>query len=241
VTSQVERDFDRIALLPDDPWDHNRHYHALLLRELPARCERVLEIGCGTGELSRLLAARSRSVLAIDLSSNMIRLARERSADVPNLELRLADAATWEIPRESFDCVASVATLHHLDAAATLARMRDALAPGGTLLVLDLFRVSGPGDFAASALAVPLNLLLRLARTGRPRAHPDVRRAWEEHGRHDRYPTLGEVRALCARLLPGARVRRHLFWRYSIVWRKGVGGPGLGNAPDFPGASPGSR
>jgi SAM-dependent methyltransferase len=241
MTSQVERDFDRIALLPDEAWDHNRHYHALLLRELPPRCERALEIGCGTGELSRLLAARSRSVLAIDLSPNMIRLARERSRGVPNLEFRVADAATWEIPRESFECVASIATLHHLDTAATLARMRDALALGGTLLVLDLFRASGPGDLAASALAAPLNVLLRLAKTGRPRARADVRRAWEEHGRHDRYPTVAEVRALCARLLPGARVRRHLFWRYSIVWRRSAGAAGLRDETNVPGTPNGSR
>jgi SAM-dependent methyltransferase len=220
MTSQVERDFDRIALLPDDPCDHNRHYHELLLRELPSSCERALEIGCGTGEFSRLLAARCRFVLAIDLSPNMVRLARERSPGFTNLELRVADAASLALPREGFDCVASIATLHHLDAAALLARMRDALAPGGTLLVLDLFRVAGLPDLAASALAAPLNGVLRLAKTGRLRAHPAARRAWEEHGRRDRYPSVDEVRALCASLLPGARVRRHLFWRYSIVWRK---------------------
>ncbi len=240
MTSQVERDFDQIALLPDDAWDHNRHYHTLLLRELPTRRERALEIGCGTGELSRLLAARFRSVLAIDLSPNMVRLARERSR-APNLEFRVADAATWAFPRESFDCVASIATLHHLDAATTLARMRDALAPGGTLLVLDLFRASGPGDLAASALAAPLSVFLHLAKTGRPRPHADVRRAWEEHGRHDRYSTVGEVRALCARLLPGARVRRHLFWRYSIVWRKDAGAAGLHDETSVPGTPSRSR
>jgi hypothetical protein len=48
----------------------------------------------------------------------------------------------------------------------------------------------------------------------------EVRRAWAEHGRLDRYPRVGQVRKICRELLPGARVRRHLFWRYSIVWRK---------------------
>jgi len=220
MTSQVERDFDRIALLPDDPWDHNRHYHDLLLRELPPSCGRALEIGCGTGEFSRLLAARSRQVLAIDLSPNMIRLARDRSRGFANLEFRVADAESLELPREGFDCVASIATLHHLETAATLARWREALAPGGVLLVLDLFRPSRLRDLGASAVAFPLNVLVRLAKTGRLRPHPQLRCAWEAHGRHDRYPSLGEVRSLCAALLPGARVRQHLFWRYSIVWRK---------------------
>lgn len=241
MTSQVERDFDRIALLPDDGWDHNRHYHALLLRELPEHCGRALEIGCGTGELSRLLAARSGSVLAIDLSPNMIRLARERSPGFTNLEFRVADAASFELPREAFDCVTTIATLHHLDAAALLARLRDALAPGGVLLVLDLFRASRLRDLGASALAFPLNALVRLAKTGRLRPRPEVRGVWEAHGRHDRYPSLGEVRVLCAGVLPGARVRQHLFWRYSIVWRKGAGAAGLRDEPTLPGTPNGSR
>jgi SAM-dependent methyltransferase len=224
VTSRVERDFDRIALLPRDPWDHNRLYHGILLRELPARFGSALEVGCGSGEFSRLLAARASHVLALDLSPNMIRLARERGRDLPNVEFEIADAAAWSFPRERFDCVASIATLHHLDAPAILARMRDALAPGGTLLVLDLFRGSGLRDLLSSAVALPLNGLGRLARTGRLRPPREVRRAWREHGRHDRYLAMGEVRAHCGSLLPGARVRQHLFWRYSMVWRKEDGG-----------------
>jgi hypothetical protein len=51
-------------------------------------------------------------------------------------------------------------------------------------------------------------------------APKEVRAAWEDHGKTDSYPTMPEVRALCAEILPGARVRQHLLWRYSIVWRK---------------------
>ncbi len=52
------------------------------------------------------------------------------------------------------------------------------------------------------------------------RESPAARAAWDEHGRHDSYLTMAEVRRACARVLPGARVTKHLFWRYSIVWRK---------------------
>src|SRR4051812_31512007 len=79
TTQSIRSDFDRIALLPETGWNHNAHYHARLLNHIPRRCRRILEIGCGTGEFSRLLAARAESVLAIDLSPQMIRLARERS------------------------------------------------------------------------------------------------------------------------------------------------------------------
>jgi hypothetical protein len=47
-----------------------------------------------------------------------------------------------------------------------------------------------------------------------------VREAWAEHGRHDTYPTLDEMRRICDGVLPGALIRGHLLWRYSLVWRK---------------------
>jgi hypothetical protein len=101
-----------------------------------------------------------------------------------------------------------------------LAKVRDALAPGGVLLVLDLVSDSSALDLLRSLFAFPLNVALRLVRTGRLRPSPEHRAAWDAHGRDERYPALSEIRRLAGELLPGARVRRHLFWRYSLVWRK---------------------
>src|SRR6185295_10544004 len=149
--STIQEDFDRIALVSDDGATHNDHYHNFLLRQLPANCQRVLEIGCGTGTFSRRLAARSEAVsagiqsatgthvLALDLSPEMIRLARERSAQFANLEFQLADVLQWPFPADSFDCIASIATLHHLPLSEALSKMKTALKPGGILLILDLF------------------------------------------------------------------------------------------------------
>jgi hypothetical protein len=47
-----------------------------------------------------------------------------------------------------------------------------------------------------------------------------LREAWEEHGRGDTYASLNQVRQVCAGLLPGAKIKKHLLWRYSIVWKK---------------------
>ena len=52
----VQLDFDHIALLPKEKWSHNDHYHRFLLDQLPPHCSYALEIGCGTGAFSRLLA-----------------------------------------------------------------------------------------------------------------------------------------------------------------------------------------
>jgi hypothetical protein len=102
----------------------------------------------------------------------------------------------------------------------TLLRMRGALRAGGVLVILDLYKASGWRDILTSMAALPLSLALRVARTGRLREPRRVRQAWAAHGRHDTYPTLAEARRTCSRALPGARVRKHLLWRYSIVWQK---------------------
>jgi SAM-dependent methyltransferase len=218
--SDVRADFDRIALLPDDGWNRNNHYHAFLLKWLPARCANALEIGCGTGAFARLLAARCDHVLALDLSSEMIRIAKERLVQYPNIDFQVGDVMAWECPAAHFDCIASIATLHHLPLEPVLAKLKVALQPGGVLLVLDLYRVNGLGDLLMGACAVPVNFLLGLARNRRLRRTLEAREAWEAHGRDETYLTLAQVSEACARVLPGAHVRRHLLWRYSAVWQK---------------------
>jgi SAM-dependent methyltransferase len=219
---QVQRDFDALALLPEERWDHNVHYHDWLLRHLPDRLGRALEVGCGRGRFTRRLAERADHVVAVDISPGMILAASGRSRGHDSIHFVLADAGTWSFPYAEFDCVASIATIHHLSFEPALVSLRDALRPGGTLLVLDLYEPMSSADRVRQALAVPASALVRLARTGRPLPPSAVRRAWRRHGENDVYPRYDRIVRACAHGLPGARVRRHFFWRYSIVWRKPI-------------------
>jgi ubiquinone/menaquinone biosynthesis C-methylase UbiE len=215
----IQEDFDRIAEVPEERWNHNLHYHQFLLKQLTPRCKRALDLGCGTGVFTRALAQRADRVLGLDLSPRMIQAAKKSSGGQTNIDFQVANALTWAWPEAQFDCIASIATLHHLPMAEMVPRLRRALKPGGVLLVLDLYRQGGPRDSASSMVAAPLSIALRAARTGRLRPAPAVRRAWAAHAPHDRYLTVPEVRRICASMLPGAQMRKHLFWRYSIVWR----------------------
>jgi ubiquinone/menaquinone biosynthesis C-methylase UbiE len=220
--STVQEDFDRIALVSGEDWDHSRHYYPYLLDHVPQGCERALDIGCGTGSFTRLLAARSREVVALDFAPRMIEVARERSRGISNIDFRVADARTWEFPVRAFDCVASIATMHHLPLESMLATMRRAVRAEGALLVLDLYEPQGAVDRLVNLAAVPAHVVLKLVKTGRLRSPRPVREAWAAHAPNDVYPTLAQVREVCDRVLPGARVRRHLLWRYSVVWRASI-------------------
>jgi len=200
-TDRMREDFDRLAVLSaGSGWDHNSHYHPFLLRQLPERLGEALDVGCGTGAFARSLARRCERVLAVDLSPRMVEVAKSRSRGHPNVEYVFADVNSWNFPKQRFDCVASITTLHHLPLAPTLARMGGALRSGGTLLVLDLFRARGLADTLVGAAGFAVGKAIRLAKTGERHAHQstELRRAWEEHGSTDRYPTLAEVRQACA-------------------------------------------
>lgn len=216
----VSQDFDRIALVEADGWSHNSHYHGLLLKHLPPRCREALEIGCGAGAFARRLAGRADHVLALDLSPNMIRIAAERSAHYPNIDFEVGDVMDRGFSPGQFDCIASISTLHHLPPEEVLPKLKDALKPGGTLVVLDLFKPEGLSGLLGSALAMPVSLALRLLKTRRWRDPQEVRQAWETHGEHDAYMTLPEARQTYGALLPGAQVQGRLLWRYSAVWKK---------------------
>jgi len=203
--AELRADFDRIARAshPDALGPHE----APLLDRLPAG-ERALDLGCGTGAVARRLASKFAQVDAIDLSPEMIRIAREHSASHPNVAYHLADFTEW-LPREPrYDCITSMAVMHHLDLRTIVPRLVEALKPGGTLLIVDV--TSRPG-----LLDLPLNAAAWLLQR---RASSELRAAFHEHGKDETYLTPRQARALYAELLPGAEVRAHLLWRYSVRW-----------------------
>jgi ubiquinone/menaquinone biosynthesis C-methylase UbiE len=219
--SQVRDDFDHIARIAErvqasedgPPEPHERY----LLHHLPRPCDAVLELGCGTGELSRRLASLARTIVALDVSTEMIRVARSRSAKRPNIEHVVGDMTRLPLRRAAFDCVVSLNTLHHVDTVHALRAMREALRPGGTLLIADVLDRSG-------ARNLPINLVAWIARlvrrttVDRKTQRLALRRAYVAHGCGETHPTLDQVRATVAAELPGAVVRGHLLWRYTIVW-----------------------
>ncbi|MDT4897128.1 MAG: hypothetical protein QOH25_2205 [Acidobacteriota bacterium] len=217
---QVRDDFDRIALLMEHEGNVNETYSNQLLSHIPLDCDHVLEVGCGFGAFSRLVAHRAGRVTAIDLSSQMINVAKGRSANYSNLEFVLDDFLQANFQAESFDCIVTIATLHHLPLDEAVMRMKTLLRPGGVFILHDLLAAGGHIDKAFDAVRLPLSMAVQFWRTGRFRARREVRRAWIEHGNHESYLAPQEVRAMRDEHFPGGRIVRHLLWRYTVVWHK---------------------
>ncbi|MGW1165520.1 class I SAM-dependent methyltransferase [Streptomyces sp. NPDC002550] len=205
------------------PWDHNAHYHRWLLRQLPRRFGSALDVGCGSGDLVRLLAGRGERVLGVDADPEILRRARELTDPAAPVGYTLASAPDG-LPPGPYDVVTCVAVLHHLPFAETLTRLRRELAPGGTLVVVGCARAASPVDHALGLVAIPLNLLTGWVKNrGRPTTRRPV--SMTAPTREPELSFAGIARE-ARRLLPGARLRRRLFWRYTLVWRAPEGPSG---------------
>src|SRR6185503_12487940 len=153
-------------------------------------------IGCGTGAFARQLGKRCTRVVGLDLSRQMIRVARSRSTQFNNVEFQVADAMSWDFPRSHFDFVCSIATLHHLDQRRLLMKIKDALKPRGVLVVLDLVQSNGLAERMVDVFGGGVSVTLRLIHNGRLKPPAEVRKAWEEHGTHGPEAAHREMHAL---------------------------------------------
>jgi SAM-dependent methyltransferase len=167
---------------PDLPrfWAEGQHDLDRLLDALHARVEptdAVLEIGCGVGRLTRVLAARAAAVQALDVSARMLELAREHNPELQNVSWILGDGTTLApVESGSIDaCVSHVVFQHIPDPAITLgyvAEIGRVLRPGGWAA----FQISNdPGVHRHRPLGARLKLQL-MALAGRaPRGQEDSR------------------------------------------------------------------
>jgi demethylmenaquinone methyltransferase/2-methoxy-6-polyprenyl-1,4-benzoquinol methylase len=120
----------------------------------------VLELACGTGQWSRLLAERGLRVTAVDGSAEMIAKARERVAGL-DVEFLEADIFDWRPPRR-FDTVFFGFWLSHVPPqrfAGFWRMVGGALRPGGSACFID----SGPGDMANEQVLTPLTVRRQMA------------------------------------------------------------------------------
>jgi ubiquinone/menaquinone biosynthesis C-methylase UbiE len=104
---------------------------------------RVLEIGCGTGQLTLPLAERGCEIVALDIGADMVTLARGKLAHCRSVQLIVAAFEDWPLPARPFDAVVSATAFHWLDPAVRVRRAAEALRPGGVLATIATHHVAG--------------------------------------------------------------------------------------------------
>jgi SAM-dependent methyltransferase len=220
--------FDRFAELVGGPLEQ------YLETAFPEHGERALDLGCGSGRHSIMLADRYREVLSVDISEPMLRIARVRRAR-PNITYEQRDLRDVRAYADGqFNLVFSVNTLHHVpDLEAALRQIRDLVAPGGRVVLVDNV-ASRPAIsrrwFVGEAVRV---LALDLVKRRRPvreafelfrlNTHP----RWLDHITTDRFLSRPEFARRYGSVFPGAQYT-DLYFARAMRWdasgRAGAGG-----------------
>ncbi|GAA0549964.1 class I SAM-dependent methyltransferase [Paractinoplanes ferrugineus] len=181
---------------------------------IPAGCKRAVDVGCGNGELTRELHRRGvPEIMGLDRDEPCIQRCRMHP-EAGDIRYVVGDLSNAGLTPKGFELVSAVASLHHMDAREGLLRLRSLVAPGGVLIVIGPARPDLPKDLPIEVAAQIAGLFR--SRPTRSAGEPAAPIIWPPP---ERYSTM---RRLAGELLPGVHWRRHLMWRYSLVWVNGM-------------------
>lgn len=140
---------------------------------------RVLDLGCGSGWATRILAEHATRglVVGLDISDEMVRVARESSKEFDNVEFRVGSAERLPFDDGYFTHAFSMESLYYYeDVWRAISEVRRTLASGGLFVaVVDLYKENEPSHQWIDQLKVPVHLL----------STQDYRALFEKAGFHD--------------------------------------------------------
>ena len=196
--------------MPSECWNHNIHYHRVILNAIPPGCRRALDVGCGEGTLTRELRQLIPEVVGVDSDHASIAAAQAHpeAGDVQYVEGdALAYAARADVIRS-----------HHRRRVAAPHARRARLGPPQESPATGRCagRPSGTGSLIADDWPLDLAAIV-------PNPGGDSAAHYWQHPSPVVWPppeNYASMRRITARVLPGARFQRRLYWRYTIIWAK---------------------
>jgi ubiquinone/menaquinone biosynthesis C-methylase UbiE len=139
VFDEIAVEYDRRRpTYPDELLDHACQVAGI------GRGDHVLEVGCGTGQLTRGLAARGLHVTALEPGKSLIALARQNLEGAGDVEFVNAQFEDALLPPEHFRAVFSASAFHWVDPKVSWQKTADVLVPGGTLALVQYCGLEEP-------------------------------------------------------------------------------------------------
>ena len=142
---ELRRRYDQTAGIYDRRYaEIQRVKYQVIVKNLPKKTRRILDLGCGTGMFFDELSRHAELLVGVDASLEMLRVANVRRGEAA---LALADADQLPFADGSFDAVASVTLLQNMpDPAATVREVARVLRPGGHAILTILKRKRSRGE-----------------------------------------------------------------------------------------------
>ena len=164
----------------------------LLKTWLPAKKAAVLDVGCGTGSLSLVMARLGHTLTAVDFSAAMIARARAKArAARLSIDFQEMDAVALDFPPASFDVLVCRHLLWALpEPFQVLERWAAVLKPGGRMILIEGYWSTGSGLHAAQ-LVLSLPAATATISVEDLSDHPDL---WGKQVTDERYALIADLR-----------------------------------------------
>lgn len=216
MTMRFLQRLDRFSAM--HPWSHNDLYAAWVLwhaRKVSHRMgSSALDIGCGTGNLLKNLAGVMDDVTGVEPDSGTAERARQNLAGINTATVHETSFEDISVAQPSYDLVTLVAVLHHLPLRQTLQAARSLLKPRGRLVIVGVAKETS-ADMPWSIASMLLNPVVGAVRHPRraPTTPPNMTAPTAEPRE-----TFEQIAVVAEEVIPGVRMHRSLFWRYTAVW-----------------------
>lgn len=198
------------------PWSHNDAFTRFVLRHACGVKRKggysAMDVGCGTGNLIEHLSRMFPRVIGVEPDPGTAAIATAHFSG--SASVRIEQRPFGQEEPDVHDLIVFVASLHHMPLSATLQEAKRSLRRHGRIVIVGIAR-EAPADTPLSLISLALNPLVGLVR------HPC--RATQPLS-HMQAPTAAAtqsfegIQRVARNVLPGIRMRRQLFWRYTATW-----------------------
>lgn len=194
-------------------WNHNTHYHKLILRHLPETHDSALDIGSGSGLFSFILSSTFKEVFSLEPDQKSISYSKSKYKCQNNIVFIDGSFLEHDFKDHKFDFISAIASIHHMDFNSALEKMNSLLKPGGKITILGLYKESSVSDFLFSLIAVLPNYIMNLFSNQKIEIDCEMITTLPK-------TTIREIKQASDSILEKYHFKRLLFWRYLLVYEK---------------------
>lgn len=206
------------------------HWYDVFVQNAPHPYKRILDLGCGAGRLTLLLAAHADTGVGLDLSPTLLTLAqaRQRALAQSNVTWLLGDIHHLPFTACRFDYIVSLNVLRLTDLPVVLPRLPDLLSPKGRIIVRDIVKQFPlPQVKLAAHLYATLKNMPSIHRMYGTAIsfrifHDRISRASRELMLRERNWSLEQVKEFYAGAFPGCRIE-YVHSHITVIWDKPPG------------------
>ena len=193
-------------------WNHNYHYHNFIIKNLSKSRKSALDIGSGNGYFASKLSTMFNKVICLEPDKNTFNHAKNKYYTISNMiqKKSLLDEFNSE---EEIDFISCIASIHHMDFERSLVKIKELLSMDGKLVILGLYKESTMIDYLYSILAYIPNKIRCVLSSNSPSEKIIIKTRPAKM-------TFKEIKVIADKILVDYKIRRHLYWRYSIIYNK---------------------